>query len=181
MQEIDWAENTSCQMCFSWSIFALFVRNMKDGFLLHHRAFEHCVDNSNKFAAFLVCLIAELMPLSQARCKVWGRVPLTLAVTTAILLGKWQHPLFPLPPFALMEREPRRVACVNVCFDCTSPSGLEFLPSAGMLHCHRGVQNRMTTGVMVVTEIAGAHASPALSLFFPHLQRFFNSFLFENG
>lgn len=128
---------------------------MKDGFLLHHRAFEHCVDNSNIFAAFLVCLIAELMPLSQA-----------LTVTTTILLGKWRHPLFPLPPFALMERDPRQVACVNVCFDCTSPSGLEFLPSAGMLHCHRGVQNRMTTGVMVVTEIAGAHTSPALSLFF---------------
>lgn len=120
------------------------------------------------------------MPVSQARCKVWGRVPLTLTVTTTILLGKWQHPLFPLPPFTLMEREPRQVACVNVCFDCTSPSGLEFLPSAGMLHCHRGVQNRMTTGVMVVTEIAGAHTSPALSFFFFTLAEvlYLPSFLF---
>lgn len=55
-----------------------------------------------------------------------------------------------------------------VAHNYTSLSGLEFLLSAGMPQCHRGFQNRMTTGVTVVTEKCHAMGShvPAYLIFF---------------
>ncbi|XP_075735935.1 uncharacterized protein LOC119170106 isoform X2 [Rhipicephalus microplus] len=52
--------------------------------------------------------------------------------------------------------------------------GLESLPSAGMLQCHQGLQNRMTTGVTVVTEKCHAIGSRAHAHFI-----FFNSSILQ--
>lgn len=51
---------------------------------------------------------------------------------------------------------------------------LESLPSAGMLQCHQGLQNRMTTGVTVVTEKCHAIGSRAHAHFI-----FFNSSILQ--
>lgn len=158
---------------------------MKDGFLLHHRAFEHCVDNSNKFAAFLVCLIAELMPLSQARCKVWGRVPLTLAVTTAILLGKWQHPLFPPSPFCF-DGERSKTGCLCQCLfrlHFTFRSGIPaFSRNAALPSRCAEPDDDWSDGCY--WNCRSTH-QPCTFFVFQHLRRFFNSFLllflFANG